>query len=80
MTNRDNNYNILIEKARKNFEEKNYLEAINHLDKILENHNNNGYAFFLRGKTYSDLKKYKSALVDLEKALDIYKETDDKRF
>ncbi len=73
-------YNRLIQEAKVQIEQQQYLEAINNLDYIIENSDRDGYAFFLRGKAYAQLKEYKSALTNYEIALDIYRETEDKKY
>lgn len=73
-------YNHLIQEAKEQIEQQQYSEAINNLDYIIENKERDGYAFFLRGKAYSQLKEYKIALTDYEIALDIYREAEDKKY
>ena len=79
MIEQNDNINRLIQEAKEQIERKEYLLAIENLEYIIENSDREGYVFFLRGKAYSGLTQYQSALVDLEKALDIYRETDNKR-
>ncbi|VEP12857.1 hypothetical protein H1P_1690006 [Hyella patelloides LEGE 07179] len=79
MTQQNDDINRLIQEAKEQIERKEYLLAINNLNYIIENSARDGYVFFLRGKAYSGLTQYQAALVDLEKALDIYRETDNKR-
>jgi Flp pilus assembly protein TadD len=57
MTQSNDNSASAIQEAREQIEQKQYLEAINNLNNILQNNNNNGYALFLRGKAYSQLNK-----------------------
>ncbi len=73
-------YNRLIQEAKGQIEQQQYQEAIDNLDYIIQNNEGDGYAFFLRGKSYAQLKKYKSALTNYETALNIYRETDDKKY
>ncbi|WP_036485299.1 hypothetical protein [Myxosarcina sp. GI1] len=84
MTQQNNDFseehNRLIQEARKQLERQKYQEAIDHLDYIINNSDRDGYAFFLRGKAYSQLKEYKPALFDFETALEIYRETDNKKY
>ncbi|MDJ0648472.1 MAG: hypothetical protein QNJ60_07160 [Xenococcaceae cyanobacterium MO_188.B19] len=80
MTQQNDNLNRLIQEAREQIEQQQYLLAINNLNYIIENSDRNGYTFFLRGKAYSGEKKYQSALIDYQTALDIYRETDNKKF
>ena len=74
-----NEYDCLIQEAIEQIEQQQYLEAINNLDYIIENRRD-GYAFFLRGKAYSSLKEYKTAMKDYETALDIYRKTENKKY
>lgn len=80
MTEQNDNTNCLIQEAKEQIERKEYLLAIDNLNYIIENSDCDSYAFFLRGKAYSGLTQYKLALNDLEKALDIYREIDNKRY
>lgn len=73
-------YNRLIREAREQIEQQQYLEAIDNLNYIIENSARDGYAFFVRGKAYSSLKEYKLALTNYETALNIYRETEDKKY
>ena len=76
----DREYDRLIQQAREQIQQQQYLEAINNLNYIIENRERGSYAFFLRGKAYAGLKRYQPAMNDYETALDIYKETEDKKF
>lgn len=84
MTQQNNNfaeeYRCLIPEAKKQIEQQQYSAAISNLDYIIENNKRDGYAFFLRGKAYSQLKEYQPALTDYETALNIYRETEDKKY
>ena len=80
MTQVNDDFTDAIQEAREQIEQKQYLEAIDNLDKIIQDDNNNAYASLLRGKAYSQLNNYKLALVDLEKALDLYREQDNKKY
>ena len=80
MTQQNNDFDSLIQKAKRQIEQQQYLLAINNLDSVIENNNRDGYAFFLRGKAYSQLKKYRPALTDYETALDIYQETENQKY
>ena len=80
MTQSGNDFTGLIREAREQIENKEYSAAIANLDYIIENNARDGDAFYFRGKAYAQLKKYKPALVDYETALDIYRETDNKKY
>ena len=79
MTQSNDNFTNAVQEAREQIEQKKYLEAIDRLDIILQNNGDNGDALLLRGKAYNQLKQYKLALTDYEKALDIYCELDNKK-
>ena len=80
MTQSNDNFINKLQEARTQIEQKQYLEAIDNLDNIIQVDNNNADAFLFRGKAYSQLNNYKLALTDLEKALDIYREQDNKKY
>ncbi len=80
MVEQNSDFSSLILEAKEQIEREQYLEAINNLNYIIENNTRDGYAFFLRGKAYTQLKKYKPALSDYETALEIYQEADDKKY
>ena len=80
MTQQNNDFDGLIQEARRLIEQQQYLLAIDNLDRVIENNTRDGYALFLRGKAYSQLKKYRPALSDYETALDIYQTTDNKKY
>ena len=79
MSDQNNSYNVSINEARNNIEQKKYSEAIDNLDLVIENNSSCGECFYLRGKAYGGLNKYKLALKDLELALEIFKDLGDKR-
>ena len=80
MTQANDDFANQLQEARAQIEQKQYLEAIDNLDEIIQDDNNNAYASLLRGKAYSQLNNYKLALIDLEKALDLYREQDNKKY
>ncbi|MEM8674292.1 MAG: hypothetical protein AAGF83_10530 [Cyanobacteria bacterium P01_G01_bin.67] len=69
-----------LQEARAQIEQKQYAEAIDNLDRIIQDGNDNADAFLFRGKAYSQLNNYKLALIDLEKALALYREQDNKKY
>ena len=80
MTQANDDFNSLIREAREQIEQQQYQSAIDNLNYIIENNYRNGYARFLRGKAYAQLKKYQPALIDYETALNIYREANDKKY
>ncbi|MEM8832419.1 MAG: tetratricopeptide repeat protein [Cyanobacteria bacterium P01_G01_bin.19] len=80
MTQANDDFTNKLQEARAQIEQKQYTEAISNLDEIIQNDNNNVYASLLRGKAYSQSNNYKLALTDLEKALDLYQQQDDKKY
>lgn len=80
MTQANNDFTNKLQEARVQIEQKQYAEAIDNLDCIIQDDTNNAYASFLRGKVYFQSNNYKLALIDLEKALDLYREQDNKKY
>lgn len=80
MTQPNDDFTDQIQKARAQIESKQYKEAIENLDIVIQDNNDNAYALLLRGKTYSQLNDYKLALIDLEKALGLYRQKDNKKY
>lgn len=78
--NSNNESDRLIQEAREQIQQQQYLAAIDNLNEIIENSERNGYAFYLRGKAYAGLKEYKPAMNDYETALDIFREIEDKKY
>ena len=78
--NSNNEYDRLIQEAREQIQQQQYLAAIDNLNEIIENSERNGYAFYLRGKAYAGLKEYQPAMNNYETALDIFREIEDKKY
>lgn len=76
----DREYDRSFQEAREQIEQQQYSTAIDNLNEIIENREGDGYAFYLRGKAYAGLKKYQPAMNDYETALDIFRETEDKKY
>ena len=74
-----NEYDRLIQQAREQIRQQQYQIAIDNLNEIIEIRGN-GYAFYLRGKAYAGLKEYQLAMNDYETALEIFRETEDKKY
>ena len=75
-----NEYDRSFQETREQIEQQQYSTAIDNLNEIIENREGDGYAFYLRGKAYAGLKKYQPAMNDYETALDIFRETEDKKY
>lgn len=71
MTQANDDFTDKLQQAREQIEQKQYLEAIDSLDSIIQNSSSNGAALLLRGKAHNQLKQYGLALSDYEKALEI---------
>jgi len=71
MNNFTDEHNRLIREARAQIEQQQYDKAIDNLDLAIQSNGTDGYAFFLRGKAYAQLKRYKMALTNYETALNI---------
>ena len=75
-----NEYHRPIQQAKEQIQQQQYQIAIDNLNEIIENRERDGYAFYIRGKAYAGLKKYQPAMNNYEIALDIFKETEDKKY
>lgn len=62
---------VEIEKAKKFLEEKNYDEAKELLESILDKNENNAEAYFLLGKVYMSLKEFEDASESFELAVEL---------
>ncbi|MBT3209056.1 MAG: tetratricopeptide repeat protein [Bacteroidetes bacterium] len=62
---------LSIDEASNLFENNKTNEALDILDKILDNHKRNYKAYYLRAKVLSSLKQYKFAIEDMNKVIEL---------